>query len=214
MTKKLCSACLMLLMVFSFASCQSGNGEGTASTAQPTQVTQTEAASTETEPESETTRSTEKTAVVYFSATGNTGKAAQLLAEETGGDLFEIQPKDPYTEADLDYNQDDCRANREQQDTAARPEIGNDLSAVESYDVLYLGYPIWWGTHPRIIETFLDSYDLSGAQVYTFCTSGGSTIEKSVGELQSMYAKLHIVEGKRLNGASGEDIRTWLDERH
>ena len=157
MTKKLCSACLMLLMVFSFASCQSGNGEGTASTAQTTQAVQTKAASTETEPEPETTRSTEKTAVVYFSATGNTGKAAQLLAEETGGDLFEIQPKDPYTEADLDYNQDDCRANREQQDTAARPEIGNDLSAVESYDVLYLGYPIWWGTHPRIIETFLDS---------------------------------------------------------
>lgn len=115
----------MLLMVFSFASCQSGHGEGTASTAQTTQAVQTKAASTETEPEPETTRSTEKTAVVYFSATGNTGKAAQLLAEETGGDLFEIQPKDPYTEADLDYNQDDCRANREQQDTAARPEIGN-----------------------------------------------------------------------------------------
>ena len=107
MTKKLCSACLMLLMVFSFASCQSGNGEGTASTAQTTQAVQTKTASTETEPEPETTRSTEKTAVVYFSATGNTGKAAQLLAEETGGDLFEIQPKDPYTEADLDYNQDD-----------------------------------------------------------------------------------------------------------
>lgn len=95
MTKKLCSACLMLLMVFSFASCQSGNGEGTASTAQTTQAVQTKAASTETEPEPETTQSTKKTAVEYFSATGNTGKAAQLLAEETGEICLKSSPRIP-----------------------------------------------------------------------------------------------------------------------
>lgn len=107
-------------------------------------------------------------------------------------------------------NDDNCRANQEMNDESARPAISNDLSAVSEYDVIYLGYPIWWGTAPRIIQTFIESYDISGAMVYMFCTSGGSGIEKSISDLQQLYPDVNIVDGKRLNDATELDIREWI----
>ena len=95
-------------------------------------------------------------------------------------DIFEIIPENMYTADDLNYNDDNCRANQEMNDDSARPAISNDLSVVSEYDVIYLGYPIWWGTAPRIIQTFIENYDVSGATVYMFCTSGGSGIESSI----------------------------------
>ena len=152
-----------------------------------------------------------RSVVVYFSATGNTEKVADLIAEETGSDIFRIVPETEYTAEDLDYRNNSCRANREMNDETARPAIKTDLSAVEGYDIIYLGHPIWWGRAPRIIQTFLEGYDLSKAVVYTFCTSGSSGIERSIRELRSLYPDVNIVSGIRLPGASRKDVREWLE---
>ena len=153
----------------------------------------------------------ERVAVVFFSGTGNTKEVANLIAKEADADIFEIIPEDIYTSDDLNYNDDNCRANREMNDDSARPAISNDLSVASEYDVIYLGYPIWWGTAPRIIQTFIESYDLSGATIYTFCTSGGSGIENSISELQKLYTDVNIIDGKRLNDATESDIKEWIE---
>ena len=163
----------------------------------------TDAASGETD--------SERIAVVYFSGTGNTKAIAEMIAEETDADIFEIVPAQTYTEDDLDYNDENCRANKEQNDDAARPEISNDLGATTEYDVIYLGHPIWWGTVPRILQTYLENYDLSGATIYTFCTSGGSSIDRSLSDLRDWYPELEIVDGKRLNDATKNDIKKFCD---
>ena len=151
-------------------------------------------------------------AVVFFSATGNTADIAKTMGEVMDWEVYEIIPAEVYTADDLDYNNDDCRANQEMSDSSARPAIGNDLSEVEKYDTIYLGYPIWWGTAPRIIDTFLDSYDLSGKTIYTFCTSGSSSIDQSISDLKSAYANLDIEGGTRFdNGTDQSEIAAWLD---
>ncbi|MBE5958365.1 MAG: flavodoxin [Lachnospiraceae bacterium] len=150
-----------------------------------------------------------KIAVVYFSGTGNTKVIAEMIAKETNADIFEIVPEQSYTDADLNYNDDNCRANKEQNDDASRPKISNDLSATTEYDVIYLGHPIWWGTVPRIIQTYLEKYDLSDATIHTFCTSGSSSIDKSLSDLKGWYPKLKIIDGKRLNGATESDIKDF-----
>ncbi len=96
-------------------------------------------------------------------------------------------------------------------DDTARPAIRNDLSSVTEYDVIYLEHPIWWGTAPRIIQTFLESYDLTGASVYTFCTSGGSGIEQSLKDLQGLYTDINIVSGKRFSKADEASAKNWID---
>lgn len=153
----------------------------------------------------------QKVAVVYFSGTGNTREVANVLAKEAEADIFEIIPENMYTADDLNYNDDKCRVNQEMNDDSARPAISNDLSVVSEYDVIYLGYPIWWGTAPRIIQTFIENYDISGATVYMFCTSGGSGIESSISDLQMLYPDINIVDGKRLNDATETDIREWIE---
>lgn len=153
----------------------------------------------------------EQTMVIYFSATGTTAQAAATLAEALDCQSLEITPAKPYTAKDLDYNDASCRANAEMNDASARPEISSDLSAAENCRVIYLGYPIWWGTAPRIINTFLESYDLSGAAIYTFCTSGGSGIDRSVKDLQEAYPQYNILSGHRFSsGASAADAAEWL----
>jgi len=220
MTKKLFSVFVTIFIAASFSSCGSSeNSVQESHTSQPEAVQQPEtqednASEMSENAEIEPTDSYDDggTAVFYFSATGTTAEIAQLIANETGADLFEIIPQVPYSSDDLNYNDDNCRANKEQNDDYARPGISGDLSAAEGYDVIYLGYPIWWGTAPRIIQTFIESYNLSGKTVYTFCTSGGSGIEKSVSDLQSMYKSVNIISGKRLNDADAEDIRAWIED--
>ena len=152
-----------------------------------------------------------KIAVVYFSGTGNTKKVAEMIAAETGADIYEIVSAQAYTDEDLNYNDDNCRANKEQNDDSSRPEINNDLAETIEYDVIYLGHPIWWGTVPRIMQTYLETYDLSGATIYTFCTSGGSSIDRSLSDLKDWYPGLNIVDGKRLNDATVEDIKEYCN---
>lgn len=217
-SKRLLSVLTAFFTAVTLSSCASTDTAVSESETQTSQIMDNEAAQpTETESTSETeaepaeTDAESKTAVVYFSATGTTAEIAKMIADETNGDLFEIVPEAPYTDDDLNYNNDDCRANVEQNDDSARPAIANDLSAVSDYDVVFLGHPIWWGKNPRIIQTFLESYDLSGAKVYTFCTSGGSGIETSVSELQSLYPEANIISGRKLNDATAEDIHDWVE---
>lgn len=150
-------------------------------------------------------------AVVYFSATGTTKEIAELMAEILKTEAYQIIPQNPYSSDDLNYNNDNCRANLEMQDNSARPEIENDLSIVTECETLYVGYPIWWGDAPRIIQTFLESYNLTDKTVYTFCTSGSSGIEGSVHNLQKLYPDVNIISGKRFeSGDSEETVREWL----
>ena len=135
----------------------------------------------------------------------------QQTEKDAEADIFEIIPENMYKADDLNYNDDNCRANQEMNDDSARPAISNDLSVVSEYDVIYLGYPIWWGTAPRIIQTFIENYDISGATVYMFCTSGGSGIESSISDLQMLYPDINIVDGKRLNDATETGIREWIE---
>lgn len=128
-----------------------------------------------------------KTLVAYFSATGTTAHAAQQIAKETGGELYEITPAQPYTAADLDWNDKQSRSSVEMNDPKSRPALKAKKADIGSYDTVYLGYPIWWGVAPRIINTFIESHDLRGKRVLPFATSGGSGIERSVEELKAAY---------------------------
>ena len=143
-------------------------------------------------------------AVLYFSATGTTKNIAQKIASLSGSDIIEIVPKEKYTSKDLDYNSD-CRANKEQNDSKSRPEIENEID-VTKYDTIYLGYPIWWGTNPKIILTFLDKYDLTGKTIILFCTSGSSSIDKSISDLKSYNTNLNIKDGQRFSSSDSDDV--------
>ena len=149
---------------------------------------------------------------MFFSVTGTTRNVAQKIAGTLGTDTMEIIPKEEYTSDDIDYSNDDCRANKEMKDESSRPEIKNDLSKVENSDTIYIGYPIWWGTAPRIIQTFFESYDLKGKTVYLFCTSSGSGIEQSVSDLQKLYPDVNIAAGKRFDGnVTDEEVNNWTN---
>lgn len=152
-----------------------------------------------------------KAAVIYFSATGTTEKIAKLISEETNADLIEIEPKERYTSEDLNYNSD-CRANREQNDENSRPEIRNVID-VKNYEVIYLGYPIWWGDVPKIILTFLDNYNLEGKTVIPFCTSGSTEISQSQNTLESYNKNIKWLQGKRFHANSSQsEVLSWINE--
>lgn len=154
---------------------------------------------------------TGESVVIYFSATGNTERVAGYIQEITGSDIIEIIPADEYTSADLNYSDDDCRANQEQNDDSARPEIANEID-VDSYDTIYLGFPIWWGDVPKIILTFLDTYDLSGKTVIPFCTSGGSGISTSMNTLRNYNQNINWIDGEQFSsGASKNAIESWIN---
>lgn len=151
--------------------------------------------------------------VVYFSASGTTKVAAEALAKKIDAQTLAIEAKQVYTDDDLNYRQDDCRANVEMKDPKVRPEIANDLSAVNDKENVYLGFPIWWGTAPRIIQTFIESYNLEGKNIYLFCTSGGSSIDKSMSDMKSLYPKLNFVKAKRIKlGSADADIESLLSK--
>ena len=141
-----------------------------------------------------------KTLVAYFSATGTTEKVAQNLAEVTHSDLFEINPETPYTAADLDWRDKNSRSTIEMNDKASRPAIAGKLDNIADYDVVYLGFPIWWYVAPTIINTFLESYDFSGKTIVLFATSGSSGFGNAVAELQPSAPDADIAEAKVLSG--------------
>ncbi len=141
--------------------------------------------------------------VLYFSATRTTKSIAERIAIKSNSDIIEIIPKEKYMSEDLNYNSD-CRANREQNDSKARPEIEN-IIAINKYDTIYLGYPIWWGTNPKIILTLLDTYDFTDKTIIPFCTSGSTGISGSVNDLRNYNSKLTIKDGKRFSSNDSDE---------
>ena len=154
-----------------------------------------------------------KKLVAYFSATGRTAKVAKLLAEAIGADIHEIKPKEPYTRADLNWMNRKSRSSIEMNNKAFRPEMAENNVSIGDYDVVFLGFPIWWYVAPTIINTFLESADFSGKRIILFATSGGSKFGKTVEELKvSVPADAEITEGKLLNGRqSMASVKSWTD---
>lgn len=170
------------------------------------------AATEEQTSEAEGDSSGNGTLVVFFSVTGNTRGVAEKIAGITGADVYEIKAAEEYTSEDIDYNDEDSRTTREQNDTSARPEIGSDKLSLEGYQTIYIGYPIWWGQEPRIMDTFAESYDFDGITMIPFCTSGSSDIGESGQNLADLAGSGNWLEGKRFDGGASEDeVRTWID---
>jgi flavodoxin len=152
------------------------------------------------------------TLVIYFSRTGNTEKIAEYLIDITNADSYVIEAAVPYSDADIKYQDDNCRANKEQNDKSVRPEIANPIASIDSYDTIFLGYPIWWGQEPRIIDTFLESYDFSDKTVIPFCTSASSGIATSEKNIKALVPIGNQLEGRRFSsGATKEDVKAWYD---
>ena len=150
--------------------------------------------------------------VAYFSATGTTKGVAERIAAVTGGDLYEILAADPYTADDLNYNDRSSRSTSEQNDKNARPEIGSVDLSLEGYTTIYLGFPIWWGEEPRILDTFVEKYSFEGITVIPFCTSGGSGIGRSGPNMEALAGTGTWLEGKRFSGNVSEaDLQSWID---
>lgn len=151
-----------------------------------------------------------KKLVAFFSASGVTAQVARSLAEAAGADLYEIKPKIPYTNADLDWMNNKSRSTIEMKDKNSRPAIADDDAHIADYDVVFVGFPIWWYIAPTIINTFLEKYDFTGKKIVLFATSGGSGFGKAVANLQPSAPKAKIIEGKLLNGRQSKaSLADW-----
>ena len=176
--------------------------------------TQTKAAETTAAAEVQTSApaSHSDVLVAYFSATGTTKGVAERIASVTGGDLYEILAAKPYSAADLNYNDRSSRSTTEQNDKNARPQIGSEDISLEGYKTIYLGFPIWWGEEPRILDTFVEKYSFEGITVIPFCTSGGSGIGRSGPNMEALAGAGTWLEGKRFSGDVSEaDLQSWID---
>ena len=151
-----------------------------------------------------------KTLVAFFSASGTTGRVAADLASAIGADLYEITPEVPYSSADLNWNDKGSRSSREMTDDGARPALASDVPDTSAYDVVFVGFPIWWYVEPRLVDTFLESADLAGKTVVPFATSGGSGVGRAVSRIRSIASGANVVEGDLLNGRPSQaKLATW-----
>ena len=190
--------------------------ESTESTSEAETETASKESSSETaaEPESATPAPSAHSDVLvaYFSATGTTKGVAEKIASITGGDLYEILAAEPYTSDDLNYNDNSSRSTKEQNDKHARPEIGSEEISLEGYTTLYLGFPIWWGEEPRILDSFVEKYNFDGITVIPFCTSGGSGIGRSGSNMETLAESGTWLDGERFSGSvSEEELQSWID---
>lgn len=150
--------------------------------------------------------------VAYFSASGVTAKVAETLSEAIGADLYEIEPEDPYTKADLDWMDKQSRSTIEMNDSASRPAIAGKRDNMDDYDTVFVGFPIWWYVAPTIINTFLESYDLTGKTIVPFATSGGSGMGETNERLASSCKGAKLIEGKVFKkSASKSELAAWVD---
>lgn len=154
-----------------------------------------------------------KNLVAYFSASGVTKGVAEKLAKAAGAELFEIVPERPYTDEDLNWNNKQSRSSVEMDDRSCRPGISTTVSDMGQYDCIFLGFPVWWYREPSIIDTFLEAYDFSGKTIVPFCTSGGSGLGETVGNMRSLAKEAEVRDGKRFSsGVSEEELKTWISE--
>ena len=223
MMKKAVGLLLSFALLFALAGCGNGASSNEASSDSTVSASQTEQSSNNEEPNSETPSNTstseteqgtnmENTILVaYFSATGTTEQVAQQAAEILDADLYEIVPEDPYTEEDLAYYTGG-RADQEQDDPSARPAISGGVENMSQYDTILLGYPIWHGQAPRIISTFLESYDFAGKTIIPFCTSHSSGVGSSADNLHELCPDtVNWIEGSRFGSeVTGVEIESWL----
>ena len=153
-----------------------------------------------------------KTLVTYFSASGETKRVAEKIASITNGDLFEIEPKEKYTNADLDWTNKQSRSSVEMKNKSFRPEIKENSLDISSYDTILIGFPIWWGVCPTVVNTFIESKDFTGKTLIPFCTSGGSGMSYAENDLKETYPNYNWKEGKRLTGRENdEDLKNWIN---
>lgn len=196
---------LCMGLVFGLTACGSEKADNTANTRPDVKEDSQDADKKETGQDKDTL-------VVYFSATGTTKGVAEKIAAVTDADMYEIVPAEPYSSADLDWNDDNSRTTTEMNDKDARPEIGSGDVSLEGYSRVYIGYPIWWGDAPRIMSTFVEKYDFEGKTVIPFCTSGGSGIGKSGDNLKEQAGSGNWLAGDKLDsGISEDELKTWID---
>ena len=223
--KKFAAFLLTLLMTISLVAC-AGNTEPVETsssdvgssvpqeTSVPERETTQSGAVEEAEPAPETDTGAEgtKVLVAYFSATNTTEGVAEHIANGLNADLYEIVPEEPYTDADLNYNDNNSRTTIEMNDPNARPAISGSVENMEQYTTVFIGYPIWWGEAPRIVSTFMESYDFSGKTIVPFCTSGGSGIGSSASNLERLTSGATWLDGRRLNGGDSQDtVMEWVN---
>lgn len=217
MIRKLLSLVFALVIVLSLSACSSNsaqpheNSEENEVQPSPESEQVPEEPSADMEESSVDTEETGSILVAYFSCTGNTRQIAEYAADILGAELYEIVPEIPYTEEDLEYYTGG-RADQEQDDPSARPAISGSVENMEQYDTVLIGYPIWHGQAPRIISTFLESYDFAGKTLVPFCTSGSSGIGSSAENLHSLCTDATWYEGERFSAdSSADDVEAWLD---
>lgn len=215
--KKAIAILLSLTMILGLAAC----GNSASQTEQPsTEDTSVESKADTNSAENSTDKENtdnqdvqdHKVLVAYFSATGTTKGVAEHIANGLNADIYEIVPEDPYTDADLNYNDNNSRTTIEMNDPNARPTISGSVENMEQYDIIFVGYPIWWGEAPRIVSTFMESYDFSGKTIVPFCTSGGSGIGSSASNLERLTSGATWLDGRRLNGSDSQDtVMEWVN---
>lgn len=208
--KRFCSILVLCGMMAALTACGSSSAPET-TTALPTAEPTFTVEEAEEPAEASVPAQPSETLVVYFSATGTTKSVAERLASVTGGDLYEIQAAQPYTEADLNYSANSSRATKEQNDPGIRPEIGSEAIALKGYTTLFLGFPIWWGQEPRILDTFVETHSFDGITVIPFCTSGSSGIGRSGANMEALAGSGIWLEGKRFSGNVSEaELQSWV----
>ena len=152
-----------------------------------------------------------KILVSYFSASGVTKEVANKIANIIGGDLFEIEPTNKYTEEDLDWTNKESRSSIEMNNPTSRPEIKNKISDLSLYDTVLIGFPVWWDLAPRIINTFIEENNLENKKIYIFATSGGSSVNNSFNTLKNTYSNLNFIDAKRFSSnVSENDVTSWI----
>lgn len=211
--KRKISVMAAFLLAIGLTACGKNESQVSADT---TQNIQTESSVEVEEASSEETGITNEDSdvlVVYFSATGTTKDVAEKIASITGADTYEIKAAQEYTDADLDWNDSNSRTTKEQNDPSVRPEIGSEAVSLDGYTTIYIGYPIWWGEEPRIMDTFAESYDFEGKTVIPFCTSGSSDIGRTGQNLADNAGSGTWIEGRRFGaGASEDEIRSRIED--
>lgn len=154
---------------------------------------------------------TNKALVAYFSATGTTERVAKSLAKVGSTDLYCIAPAQPYTSQDLNWNDSSSRTSVEKNDDSSRPQMAQAAPDLSSYDVVFVGFPIWWYVEPRIVDTFLQACDLAGKVVVPFATSGGSGISRAVSRMRGLVPQANVLEGRMMNGMpSTSELQAWI----
>lgn len=215
--KKLAALLLSVVLVLSLAACGSANKPASSTTQPETSAPTEQPESSSTAPaesEPETQPETGKTLVVYYSASGNTERVAKDIAEAAGADLFEIVPTEVYTSEDLNWTNSDSRVSREHDDESLRdvPLTTTEVPDWDSYDTVFIGYPIWWGIAAWPVDTFVKSNDFTGKTVIPFATSSSSGMGQSGSLLADMAGTGEWQEGQRFSsGVSSDDVQSWVN---